>query len=57
MVIVMINNDFNNWDTNDGNGDQTIAIFQAMRFREPVISANLMFLALTHVLVYGYWSC
>ena len=57
MVIMMINNDFNNSDTNDGNGDQTIAIFQAMRFREPVISANLMFLALTHVLVYGYWSC
>ena len=26
-----------------------------MHFREPVISAKPKFLALTHVLVYGYW--
>ena len=28
-----------------------------MHFREPVISAKPTFLALTHVLVYGYWCC
>ena len=28
-----------------------------MHFREPVISAKPKFLALTHVLVYGYWCC
>ena len=28
-----------------------------MHFREPVISAKPEVLALTHVLVYGYWCC
>ena len=28
-----------------------------MHFKEPVISAKPTFLALTHVLVYGYWCC
>ena len=28
-----------------------------MHFREHVISAKSKFLALTHVLVYGYWCC
>ena len=57
MVIMMINNDDDNQNANDGNGDQTITIFQTMHFREPVISAKPKFLALTHVLVYGYWCC
>ena len=34
-----------------------ITTFQTMHFREPVISAKSKFLALTHVLVYGYWCC
>ena len=55
MVIMMVNNDDNNQNANDDNGDQTITIFQTMHFREPVISAKPKFLALTHVLVYGYW--
>ena len=46
-----------NWIASDDNGDQTITIFQTMHFREPVISAKPKFLALTHVLVYGYWCC
>ena len=46
-----------NWNASDNNGDQTITIFQTMHFREPVISAKPKFLALTHVLVYGYWCC
>ena len=57
MVIMMINNDDNNEHANDGNGDQTITIFQTMHFRKPAISAKPKFLALTHVLVYGYWCC
>ena len=42
-------------NVNDGNGDQTVTIFQTMHFSEPAISAKPKFLALTHVLVYGYW--
>ena len=57
IIIMMINNDDNNKNANDDNGDQTITIFQAMHFREPVISAKPKFLALTHVLVYDYWRC
>ena len=57
MVIMMINNDDNNYNVNDDNGDQTITVFETMHFREPVISAKLKFLALTLVLVYGYWFC
>ena len=57
MVIMMINNDDNNYNVNDDNGDQTITVFETMLFREPVISAKLKFLALNHVLVYGYWFC
>ena len=34
-----------------------MTIFQKMHFREPVIRARPKFLALTHVLVYGYWCC
>ena len=56
MIIMMTNNDDNNWNTNDDNGDQVI-IFQTMHFRELVISAKPKFLALTHVLVYDYWCC
>ena len=44
-------------NANDGNGDQTTTIFQTMHFREPAISAKPKALALTHVLVYGYWCC
>ena len=57
IIIMMINNDDNNKNANDDNGDQTITIFQAMHFREPVISAKPKFLALTHILGYGYWCC
>ena len=57
MVIMMINNDDNNYNVNDDNGDQTITVLETMHFREPVISAKLKFLSLTHVLVYGYWLC
>ena len=46
-----------NWKASDNNGDQTITIFQTMHFKEPVISAKPKILALTHVLVYGYWCC
>ena len=49
MMIIIINNDHN--------GDQKTTIFQTMHFREHVISAKPKFLALTHVLVYGYWCC
>ena len=48
MVIMMINNDDNNQNANDDNADQTITSLQTMRFREPVISAKVKFLALTH---------
>ena len=34
--------------------DETITIFQAMHFREPLISEKPKLLALTHVSVYGY---
>ena len=57
MTIMMINNDDNNQNADDDNGDQAITVFQAMHFREPVISAKSKFLALTHVLVYDYWCC
>ena len=46
-----------NWKASDNNSDQTITIFQTMHFKEPVISAKPKILALTHVLVYGYWCC
>ena len=32
-------------------------MFQIIYFREPVIRAKPKFLALTFVLVYGYWCC
>ena len=32
-------------------------MFQIIYFREPVIRAKPKFLALTLVLVYGYWCC
>ena len=46
-----------NGKASDNNSDQTITIFQTMDFKEPVISAKPKILALTHVLVYGYWCC
>ena len=46
-----------NWKASDNNGDQTITIFETMHFKEPVISAKPKILALTYVLVYGYWCC
>ena len=57
MLIIMINNDENNWSTNDYNGDQAITIFQAIHFREPLISKKPRVLALNHVYLYGYWCC
>ena len=46
-----------NGKASDNNSDQTITIFQTMDFKEPVINAKPKILALTHVLVYGYWCC
>ena len=57
IIIMMINNDDNNYNANDDNGHKIIIIFQTMHFRGPAISAKPKFLALTHVLVYGYWCC
>ena len=50
MIKMIINDHDNNYnDANDGNGDQTITIFQIMHFREPLISEKPKFLALTHL--------
>ena len=38
MLMTMINDDDNNQNTDDDNDDQEITIFQAMHFREPLIS-------------------
>ena len=50
MLIIMINNDENNWSTNDYNGDQAITIFQAIHFREPLLVTSLGF---WHLIMYS----
>ena len=49
MLMTMINDDDNNQNTDDDNDDQEITIFQAMHFREPLISKKPRFLALNHL--------
>ena len=57
MIIMVINNNHHNQNANDDNGDQAVTIIQTMHFHKPVISAKPKFLALAHVLLYGYWCC
>ena len=54
MLIMMINNDDNNRNPNDDNCDQAIKMFQAMHFREPLVSKKPRFLALNDVYLYIY---